>query len=636
MSYVALGNRHLPLFLAVLAGAVMLPSLKYRWFWDDLIIRARMLEPPQYRQWLNRTGLPPLKSGGLSTTLSEMYAFAGRQGDPNMIVETGYLPWWTYPEGRASFWRPLTSFTVWLDYQMFPNCGALQHLHNIAWFAAAVALVTCLYRRLIRPVWVAGLAALIYAIDGSHYFPVVFLSHRNSLLALFFGALALLMHDRWRRKNWIPGMNLSILFLGMSLLSAEAGLATLIYLAAYALFLDRGRRLHRLLSLVPSIMVVGIWRQFYCALGYRTHSNGLYIDPGQEPLRFAGLVMERAPLLLFGQFGWQPSDIYNSLSSSARLLMLIVALSFVTFVLVMFLPLITKDRVARFWLAGMLFALVPICATMPSNRNLIFASIGGTGLVAQFIGGLFTGESWLPKWRLWRVSAWLLCAVFLVTHLIGPSISKAILPGYFAGRIMAVNALMEVGSPPGSENQGLVIVNAPNPCSFIAMPAYYCLNDRPLPRYVRILAGAFSPLEIIRTESNAIVVRATSGSLLSCDPNQSVRKHWAYHFEDFNRCFRDKSKPLRIGYQGELSQMSIVVKCIDSDGQPTEALFRFTTSPDDKSLRWLWWDWQTKRYYPFSVPALGETAYLPGPFDKSRFKIPMEADMQKDKPPNYE
>src|SRR3972149_6642713 len=96
-------------------------------------------------------------------------------------------------------------------------------------------------RRVGGAVWVAGLAGLLYVLDETNYFPVAFVANRNAVIALFFGLLAVLMHDKWRRESSIGGAVLACMFLALSLLSAEAGVATVAYNGAYALVFEQGK-----------------------------------------------------------------------------------------------------------------------------------------------------------------------------------------------------------------------------------------------------------------------------------------------------------------------------------------------------------------------------------------------------------
>ncbi len=114
------------------------------------------------------------------------------------------------------------------------------HIQSILWFALACAAAGALYRRFMTPAWVAGLAALLYALDDARGIGVGWLSGRNALLTILCGFFVLLCHDRWRRDGWRVGPFLSVRALAMGLLSGEAALWA--YTSSLTLFWSMKRR----------------------------------------------------------------------------------------------------------------------------------------------------------------------------------------------------------------------------------------------------------------------------------------------------------------------------------------------------------------------------------------------------------
>ena len=51
----------------------------------------------------------------------------GNVGATYGLKDFGTVPWFTLPDYKVSFWRPLTSFTHWVDYHYFPNSPWLAH-----------------------------------------------------------------------------------------------------------------------------------------------------------------------------------------------------------------------------------------------------------------------------------------------------------------------------------------------------------------------------------------------------------------------------------------------------------------------------------------------------------------------------
>jgi len=390
-----LEHRRLPVFLAVLAVVVMLPALGHGWFLDDMMFRARFLEPTGTGDEMGKVGGLFKSTAKLPDAMSDLYVFFNDE-DAEKVMDYGAIPWWADPDCRISFWRPVTSFTMWLDYQLYPDSAPLHHLHSILWFGGAIFVLSILYRRLAGPVWIAGLAALLYVLDDGNYMPVAFVANRNAVIALFFGLLAVLMHDKWRREGSIGGAILACVFLALSLLSAEAGIATAAYLGAYALVFEQGKWSRRIRSLVPAVAVVILWRFVHGALGYATHASGVYIDPGAEPLRFAVAALERGPIMIFAQLFGSVADAYYFFSDPARVKVYAVVTSLLLVLLAVLRPLLRRDRVARFWFLGMVFA-----GNRPGRAG------GGCGacLFGRFAGCFClymwsvppVGE-WLPRW----------------------------------------------------------------------------------------------------------------------------------------------------------------------------------------------------------------------------------------------
>lgn len=208
-------HRRFPLILAVLAVVLTLPSLGVGWIADDHYQRARMADADFFP--------------GLSGQPWRFFDFAGR-APMTWAIEIGVWPWWTSPDLRAAFWRPLTVATHWVDYQLWPDHAIIMHAHSLAWWAVLIVCVTVMYRRLAGGLWVAGLAALFYAIDDARGMPVGFLANRNAIISTVFGVLAIIYHDRWRRDKSKVGAWLAPACLLAALLSAEAGVGALAYL----------------------------------------------------------------------------------------------------------------------------------------------------------------------------------------------------------------------------------------------------------------------------------------------------------------------------------------------------------------------------------------------------------------------
>jgi hypothetical protein len=571
-----LGKRSLPALTALLAFALTLPALGAGWVLDDYYHRAVLLETSPFRELFG----PP----------ADMFRFF--RGDPDRtgrVMDFGFFPWWTYKGLKAEFLQALTVLTHRLDYWLWPNSAAAMHAHSLLWFALLVFLTACLYRRIIAPPWVAGIAALLFAVDPAHGTPAGWLANRNSLVTGCFGVLTLIFHDQFRRDHRRGSGVLGLLAFTATLLTKEEGIATCAYLFAYGLFLDPAGRWRGGLSLAPYLGIVICWRAYRTAAGYGVWDMGLYVDPLDNPLRFMAAVGERLPILLLGQLGLPPSDVTLLLSPAAQSILWWGAVGFLAIFLCAATPLLREDRVARFWAAGMLLSAIPVCATFPMDRLLTFVGIGAFGLIAQFFHTVFdpSRRRAVPSW--YRIPTLVLAIFLVVVH----GVLAPIALRFRAGNPMGPRSLtdrFDVRTPlgPSVREQSVVIVNAPSAPHACYLPVQRASDGLPVPRHTRVLASGMPSVTIRRPHKNVLVVRPGKGYL-----------DWVA-----DRLFRGVQHPLSVGEKVALTGMTVEVTVLTGDGRPAEAAFRFTVPLEDASLCWLCY--RGKAFETFTPPAVGE------------------------------
>jgi hypothetical protein len=270
-----LAKKKLPAILALIAVVISLPTVLSGFEpLDDLRHRSKLLDPARLPPQIIDTGMIPENSGKLTTVLHELHSNVYTKEKVQKQKDYGVLPWWTHEDYKASNWRPLDSFTHWLDYRFYPNTPALIHLHNLLWFGVVILLITILYRKFLAPAWLAGLAAILYLLDDSNCIPAAWIANRNLLIALAFTVLTILAHHKWRRDNSALAGFLALVCLLCSLLATEAGIAAFVYLFAYVVAIDRARWFKRALSLLPALIVIVLWRLLYNHLGHGAFTSG--------------------------------------------------------------------------------------------------------------------------------------------------------------------------------------------------------------------------------------------------------------------------------------------------------------------------------------------------------------------------
>lgn len=513
----------------------------------------------------------------------------GRPDEALWQVEMGYAPWWIHPTLLVRMMRPVSLLTHLVDFRLLGDSAFLMHAQSLAWFFALVLVATRLYRGVHGAV-AGGLAATLYAFDHTHGFAVGFICNRNALTSATFGLLALSQYraavaaDGRTLARWVgPALYL------VALLSGEASIAVLGYVLAFAAFVDARSLVRRGLGVLPYLVVTVCWRMAYSGFGYGGRGSGLYLDPGREPLHFLQALLERAPLLLVGQFLAPPAELYMVGDRALALFMRTESLVFLACFALAAAPLLARDRVARFWAAGMLFSLVPASTTHPSNRLLFFVSVGAAGLIASF-------------WNLYAVTlkgvavsgvAWFSRAfggVMLLGHLL---LSPLVLPlAAFSIAFTAPidRAFADVGPDAGGKDA--VFVSAPDYYSVKLMRAQKAKDGEPLPRRFRVLSFGAEPLVVRRTDDRTLLVTYEHGILS----------------EPLLELYRDRRIPMAPGDRVVLAGLVIEVREITADGRAKVVSFAFDTPLEAPSFRFYSWE---KGFRPFALPAVGAEVRVP-------------------------
>jgi hypothetical protein len=528
-----------------------------------------------------------------------MELFAFFNGDPErlqQLKDLGLIPWWTGDGIKGAFWRPLTSLTHWLDYRLWPDTPALMHAQSILWYGLLVLVTALLYRRLAPTAALAGLAALLFACDDTHGTPVGWLANRNALMAATFGVLALIAHDRYRRDRSKLALLGAFVALAAGLLSAEAGIATMAYLASYALFIDRDTWRSRLVSMLPYLAIIVVWRLLWNGLGYGIENIGVYIDPLGEPGRYLGAVKNRAPVLLLAQFLGPPADVTMLLPPAGTRLLWLGAVVFLGLFALLLIPLLRRDHVARFWASGTLASLLPICATYPSDRLLVFSSIGAMGLVAQFLAAALGSAHQHLGSRLRRLGAVVLAFLFILVHAVIAPVALIPRAAYPMAPKKLTQQMMIGPLDAAAEDQDLIVVNPPIAFLAIVSPLIWADQQTPFPKHLRLLTSSlFKPVRVTRSDANTLV----------------VRPHYGYYAWVLDALFRHPQDTFEVGDRVELAGMTVEIRETTSYGRPLEAAFIFPVTLEDPSLRWM--QYGPTGFEPFNPPLLDQTVVLPAP-----------------------
>ncbi len=573
-----LAHRRQPVIVIALAVLLVLPALGSSLVADDYIHRIRLS--------------PTLTFPGFDDPPLDLFVFGS--GDPEQrrqLMEEGGFAWWTAEGFKMAFWRPLSVVTHVLDHWLWADSSVLMHAHSIVWFAALLAAVACLYRRFHAP-WIAGLALLLYAFDDARGMVLSFVANRNALIAAVFGVWSLIVHDRWRRDGWQPGAALAPLLFGAALLAGESALAITGYLFAYALFMDPGATRRRLAALAPYALLVVAWAVAYRTLGYGTHASGIYINPADEPARFLAALSVRLPILLLAQIAGPPSDLWLVYSHGVAAAVYAFSLASLAIAAALLWPLLRRSAVTRFWTLGAVIAAVPVCATFPSDRLLVFVGIGAMGALASLLASSM--DDTVSEGAVRRASARIVVAVLIVVHLV---IAPLLLP-LRALSVVQMGAVFErvdrsLPATDAVRDKTVVIVSAPVDGLVAYTPIRRAARGMPRPKRLRLLATGTAEVRVTRLDAFTLRLRPEAG----------------FYGAEIERMVRSLSQPMAPGYTVRLSDMEVTVTAVTQDGRAAEAEFRFALPLEDPSL--IWMRWEGDSLVAYEPPPPGESRTLP-------------------------
>ena len=568
--------RRLSLSITLLSLALLSPVLFTGLVADDYLHQLLLREDPGVN--------------GLEYRPLDLFRFVN--GDPQIVralIGEGVFPWWTDPETRISFFRPLSSLTHAIDHALWPSNPFLMHVQSLLWFSWLVGIVGALYRTLGYSPLFAAFCLLLFALDDARAPVAGWIANRNAIIAACFSLLAVLAFIRFRSEGRRRQAWLGPVFFFLGLLAGETAIAVSAYLVAYTLYLDRSRWPARLAALSPYIGVLLAWKLLNVLLGYGVTGSGVYVDPLSSPIHFVWAAGERLPVLALALFAAPFADLWEIYPLTIPELRWIVMLGAAVLLGLLGLALRRlwqRDARVRFWTLGCLLALLPLCATFPHDRLLLVPGVGAMALIAVLLEAAWQKRA--------QIAPALGGAALALFHLI---LAPVLLP-LRAASIDSFDEVLRASdrtlpSAPAIEEKVLVLLNPPLDPFASYLPVYREAVGLPRPRQQLWLATGASDLRVTPLDNHRIELRPTDG-FLSVASEQMLRK--------------PGSGPTR-GEHVQLDGVEFVVTEITSDGRPQTVVVHFQAPLSDP--RWVWMSWDGSGYSPFLLPPEGQGITLP-------------------------
>jgi hypothetical protein len=533
-----------------------------------------------------------LRGDGFGARPLDLFLFA--TGDREYmadLISGGPYPWFTWPELKLHFFRPLSSATMMLDYHLFGENAWLYHLHSVGWYALLTWAVFLVYRRLFA-LPVAGLCILLYILDVGHILPVLWWSNRNALVSAAPAVLGLVAHLRWREEGWRPGLPLSLLGYGLGLLGGETALGVMGYLAAYEL-LRKAPWLERVRCLLPAALLASAYLVVYKLGGHGVSGSGVYLDPIGEWRLFLAEAPRRMIDLVGTQLFRLPVELAMFLPGLALPLQACVVGGLMLFVLALrplwntFEPDVRHHL--RWLLLGALLAAVPALSTYPSGRLLILPSLGAGAWIGVFLFHALAAAKKPLNFPTRSVARYLLAIHLLLAPVawVGASV---VLPVFTRLSEPAFRE-MELASDAAATQRVFCLYSADPYTGFypVAMRRYLHLVE---PLGWQVLSVAPFDHEVTRTSTNQFELRVVDGEMLATP---------------FERLLRTDAYPLKTGEVVSCDGFSVTVLDAGSWG-PRRIRLDFDGPLEDEQYVFL--TWQGGRLARFEWPRVGERALL--------------------------
>ncbi|HWN45692.1 MAG TPA: hypothetical protein VNW71_25940 [Thermoanaerobaculia bacterium] len=284
------------------------------------------------------------------------------------------LTWFADLDLSVRWFRPLTAWTLLANHRLGGSDPFGYHVTNLALWLLLAAAALELHRRLLpapgaRPALL--LAGLFFVLSHTHQTNVVWISGRHGLLDALFSLVCILLYDRFRHRGGLRNLVLSVIALALGLASGEMALLTLVWIAAYEVFLSHDPPRLRIACASPLFALAAGYLVFYVSAGYGAYSSAWYLNPIDRPLDFLRVAFtQRLPGYLIGALTVLPGEIFQA-NSPAVLALGLILLFIVSAVL---LPSLRWRPEMRFAAAAACGSMLFLCIVPPFSYKLMLPS----------------------------------------------------------------------------------------------------------------------------------------------------------------------------------------------------------------------------------------------------------------------
>ena len=574
-----------PPWLAALLGLfVLLPTVGMGFYVDDhvhqLVLDGTLDQGPM-RPWA-------------------LYDFGTRGDWQGAGPDTGAFPWWTGPEWKTRFLRPVSSVYLWGAHAIFGAWAPGYHLLGLALFAWLVVLLHGLFRRLGMSPAAANAGAAVFALADCSVLPVGWPANVNTLLAALLSVLALRAVVAGEGSEPLSSGRIArgLLCAVCAALAKESGVVVLLFVGGVLAFQARRAPGRGRLFLAAGIafLLVAVHATVYVQAGYGTHS-AFYATPWSDPARFSRNLVLLATGGLASLFGPFPFDAAALFPPVAWVIAGVGALLAWPFAL--WIGRSLRGHPLALPLALWTAATLAFQAGAPSADRLLFLpTLGVAGLLGLFLerrlmsassrGGTPSTDARLPR----------LATHALVLSLTVGSGAYALLQSagmrQSSSYLRSTTLATDVGSPELGHRDLLVLQTESQVHAFTLGSTWaYGSEDRDLAFWIFQMGPR--PLRWTRTADRAFELETLGEPFLS---------------QPFELPYLSGPADVPVGTRWRTTLFEVEALAVDPRG-PTRLAFTFQRSLDDAALRFL--RPARGRLVEVAPPAVGASIELPAP-----------------------
>jgi hypothetical protein len=276
-----------------------------------------------------------------------------------------------------------------------------------------------------------------------------------------------------------------------------------------------------------------------------------------------------------------------------------------------------------FWYLAVLFSLVPgIALSTTDPRVVMLPAIGGAILMAHLIRAAAGRAGELFNGRVQRTLAWLSGAYFVVVHILFGFVLVSLLNLYHAfweedSSVFHPHYNLSNTQLLDLKDKYVVVVNAPDVFNLMYFPYHSAYNGDPLPESVRALAMGLNKIELTRVSDHVLRIRPEGGFVFHSDdplPQLSLPAlHSSYVAQKLMSFFHDGDHQMQVDSQYQFKELLITVEKVEA-GRPLSIRVQLNSEIGEEKWQFLSWDWKAQTYQSLSLPKVGASLVLDGPF----------------------